>query len=442
MQRQRLLGRAAVCLLGVLLLGLAPAVQEEAQVSRSAPAPERVIGEVTATDPAAKQITLKMDAGGTVIVILHDKTLYLRVPPGETDLKKAAKITPADIGVGDRVYARGLLAEDRKSIPAAAVIVMTKADLAQKRERERADWQKRGVAGTIVALNPESKEIMLAVRSREGTKTLVVEPSENVAIRRYAPDSVRFGQAKESSFAELKVGDALRILGTKNSAGTRIKPEQIVSGSFRTIAGIITGIDVAGGEIRIADLQNKKPLAVLITAETMVRRTPPPKAAPTSTRPPESGGGTPAAGGARSGGQPAEASPPKRPQGGGRGTPAASGTPPGGQPTETPPPPNHPQEGGRDTPAAGGAAPGGRGSQGTTSDPAGGGQLDPGRMPAVSFAQLKEGEAVLVMCTIGSDPSRVTAIVMVAGVEPVLLPGPDGQMQIGGLWNFFDISVP
>ena len=55
---------------------------------------------------------------------------------------------------------------------------------------------------------------------------------------------------------------------------------------------------------------------------------------------------------------------------------------------------------------------------------------------------MKEGEAVLVMCTVGADASLVTAIVMVAGVEPLLLPGPDGQMQIGGIWNFFDIGLP
>ena len=192
-------------ILAVLLLGLATAVSGRTQVSMPAPALERaadagaslerVIGEVTATDPASKKITIKSDAGGTVTVILQEKTSYLRVPPGERDLKKAVKITPAEVGVGDRVLARGRFAEDQKSIPAVAVIVMTKADLAQKRQRERAEWQKRGVAGTIAALHPETKEIALAVRSREGTKTWVVEAAPNTVFRRYAPDSVQFQEA-------------------------------------------------------------------------------------------------------------------------------------------------------------------------------------------------------------------------------------------------------
>ena len=170
-----------------LLLELVMAGPAGAQVTAPTPVPEgagnagasldSVIGEVTATDPAAKQIIVRLDAGVTVTVILQDKTLYLRVPPGETDLKKSVKITPAEISTGDRVYARGRLADDRKSIPAMTVVVMTKADLAQKRERERKEWQ-GAVAGTISALSADTRAITLSVRSPAGTRTLIVEPSE------------------------------------------------------------------------------------------------------------------------------------------------------------------------------------------------------------------------------------------------------------------------
>lgn len=390
MHGQRLLVPALVRLVAVLLLGLA-AGPVGAQVAVPAPVParvensgaslERVIGEVTTTSPAAKEMGLKTDAGGMVTVVLQDTTLFLRVPPGETDLKKAVKITPAEIGVGDRVLARGRLAEDRKSIPAVEVIVMTKADLAQKRERERADWRKRAIAGTISALNAETKEITLLVRSSAGTRSLVIEPSEKAVIHRYAADSVRLVQAKPSSFAELKVGDSLRILGDKNSDGTRVKPEEIVAGSFRNIPGIISAIDTAAGEIRITDLQSKKPLTVRITADTIVRRMPPPTKAPAATNRPQAGG---------------------------------SGTASGGRPSEGP-------------------------TQGATG---GGGQMDLERMPVLKFGELRRDEAIIVLCTVGVEPSRVTAIVMVAGIEPLLGQAPQDQTQIGGAWNFFDISLP
>lgn len=383
-------GRLAVA--AASFLTLAPGVPVLAHLSAQGPGPfsparvdvvERVIGEVTAVNLAAKQITLTLDAGGSLLIILQDKTVYLRVPPGETDLTNAVPIVPADIGVGDRVYARGRLAEDRTSIPAVAVIVMTKADLAQKRERERADWQKRAVAGTITALKPDTQEITVSLRSRDGARAVVIEPSPSAVFRRYAPDSVQFHQAQPSSFAELHVGDSVRILGDKNRDGTRVRPEEIVSGSFRNIPGMINAIDAERREIRITDLQSKRALTVRMTPETMVRRMPPMKPAAGPNRPPQAG--------TRAG---APAPPPSR-----------------GQPAR-----------GTASPAA----------------PA----LDVARMPAVKFEELKLGSAIIVLCTVGAEPSRVTAIVMVAGVEPLLTQTPEGPPQIGGAWDFFDIGLP
>lgn len=452
-------------ILSALLLWLAAAVPGKTQVSVPAPAPdtagrasaslERVLGEVTATDPVAKQITVKLDAGGTVTVILEEKTVYLRVPPGERDLKKAIKITPAEIGVGDRVLARGRLAADQKTISAVAVIVMTKADLAQKRERELAAWQKRAVAGTIAALHPETKEITLSVRSREGTRALVIEPAQNAVYRRYAPDSVRFSDAQPSSFAELQVGDPLRVLGEKNAEGTRIKPEEIVSGSFRNIAGIINAIDAAAGEIRITDLQTNKPLTVRITSDSTVRRMPPAKAATTADRPQPSGRGTAAAGGAGSEGQRAEGGPPgaparqpsqpdaaasessPRPTRSGSGPAAAGSGESEGQPGAGPPGASSRRPSQPEAPAS---ESGSRATRSGTTGGSGGMNLE--QMPALSFAELKRGEAILVLSTSGADPSHVTAIVLVAGVEPLLSSAPNDPPQIGGIWNFFDISLP
>ncbi|HVG38242.1 MAG TPA: hypothetical protein VM870_03075, partial [Pyrinomonadaceae bacterium] len=88
--------------------------------------PNGVIGEVTAIDAATKTMSIKTDAGNTVGVSLNDQTSYMRVPPGETTLSKATRITLAEIAVGDRVFARGTVAADRQSIPARMLIVMTK----------------------------------------------------------------------------------------------------------------------------------------------------------------------------------------------------------------------------------------------------------------------------------------------------------------------------
>ena len=61
------------------------------------------IGEVKVIDNAAKQLIVKTDAGSLVTVALNDKTIYMRLAPGEKTLTNATKIAMTDVGEGDRV---------------------------------------------------------------------------------------------------------------------------------------------------------------------------------------------------------------------------------------------------------------------------------------------------------------------------------------------------
>ena len=40
-------------------------------------------------------------------------------------------------------------------------------------------------------------------------------------------------------------------------------------------------------------------------------------------------------------------------------------------------------------------------------------------LPATTLAELKPGEMILLLSTAGADPTRVTAITLVSGVEPI-----------------------
>src|SRR5678816_4435968 len=209
------------------------------------------IGEVKAIDSQSKQLIVKTDAGTLVTATVADTTQYMRVAPGETTLTNATKITFADLAEGDRVMAMGKVSDDRKAIPARAVIVMTKADLAKKQESERAEWRRRGIVGVVSALNPATKEITISSRSMAGVQAVIIPVSDKVELRRYAPDSIKFGDAKTSTFSEVQVGDQLRALGERAPDGTKFTPEKIVTGAFRTVAGTVTAVDVATGELKI-----------------------------------------------------------------------------------------------------------------------------------------------------------------------------------------------
>jgi Cu/Ag efflux protein CusF len=302
------------------------------------------------------------------------------------------------------------MSDDQKSIAAVAVIIMTKAELAQKHERDREEWKRRGMAGPVTAVNTETKEVTISTRTREGPKPVVVEMSEHVDFRRYAPDSIRFSDAKASSFADLKVGDQLRVLGDKSADGGRIKAESIVSGSFRNIAGAIKTMDASANQITLTDLVAHKPVTVLLSPETSMRRLPPWMAGMLARR---EGGGSPA--GAAPGGGPRE--------GGAQGIPGPP-RPEGAKP-------------GAGAPAAENAQyPGGGMRRGNMDF-----QDMLERMPQIKLADLKVGDAVMLSSTTGTDGTRVTAINLLAGVEPLLTAAPKGGQDIFGQWNF-DIGLP
>jgi hypothetical protein len=391
--------------IGLITLFASHAAQ--AQATDPAITDKHAIGEVKNIDAAAKQLTIQTDAGSMVTVSLTDKTTYKRLAPGEQSLTTAVDVTFADLAEGDRVWARGNVAEDRKSVPAAMVVVMTKTDLAKKQDAERAEWRRRGILGVITALKPETNEITISNRTMAGTQTVVIPVTDETEMRRYAPDSIKFGDAKPSNFGELKVGDQLRALGDRTEDPLRFKPEKIVTGSFRTVGGVVTAVDPATGEVKINELQKKTPLTIVIKQDAVLRRFP----ADMGVMGRGPGGGGPGAPGA--------------------GAPPAQGQ---GQPAR-------PQGGGPGGPGGGGPRPGGGFNINEMLE----------RLPTISVADVKVGDTIIVSSTQGVDPSRLTAIALVSGADTLLAmlaprpqPGQTAPNPAAGLGSgiSFGIGLP
>ena len=260
-----------------LHLSFGTSVQSQTQdpATDTSIAAKHAIGEVKTIDAANKIITLRTDAGTTVFATISDKTIYKRLAPGEQSLTNATDITLADLGEGDRVMARGTVAADRKSVPAAMIVVMTKGDIAKKQEAERLEWRRRGILGVITSLKPEAKEITISNRTMAGTQAVVIPVADTTEMRRYAPDSIKFSDAKPSTFNELKVGDQIRALGDKSEDGLRFTPVKVVTGAFRTVAGTVKEVDPATGEIKITDMEKKVPLTIIVKQDSVMRRFPP-----------------------------------------------------------------------------------------------------------------------------------------------------------------------
>ena len=157
-----------LCLLALLVSRSALTAQTTTQNPDPAITSLSVTGVVTELKPDTRQVIVKTAAGNEVTVTLSDRTTFMRIPPGEKTKDKFIPIAATDFAVGDSVFARGRMTEDRKSMPALEFYVMSKAEIAQKRERESSEWRTRGVAGTISSLNATTNEITVDTRTAEG----------------------------------------------------------------------------------------------------------------------------------------------------------------------------------------------------------------------------------------------------------------------------------
>ena len=345
-----------------------------------AQAPSRYLGTITAIN--GNTLTVKPDAGEGRQVEVPATASIKRIAPGERDLATAAAIQFSDLAVGDRVLVKLDPDAPGPTPQALQIIAIKQADVAMKQEKEREDWQKRGVGGLVKSVDTQAGAIVLATGAGATAKTVTVRVTKTTMLKRYAPASVRFDAALPAPIDAIQAGDQLRARGQKRADGLEIQAEEVVSGTFRNIAGTIMSLDAGGSTFVVKDLATKKAVTIHIGGEAQMRRLPERMAAILAARL--------------------------------KGVSSASGSPVASD---------------QNSPAAGERSRG----QGQMSGQGGG---DPQQMlsraPAIQFGDLKKGEAVMLVSTQGT--SEVTAITLLAGVEP-LLEAPAASQNLLSNWS-------
>lgn len=352
-----------------VLMAFATAAQAQTQVVR-------YLGTVTAIN--GDTLTVKTDAGQVNTVEVPSTAQLKRIAPGQTDLSKAEALDFSSIATGDRVLVNLDPNATGGTPQALRIIAIKQADVAKKQQTEAEQWN-QGVHGLVKSVDAVAGVIKVNVRAGAVTKEVLVHTTSSTVLKRYAPGSVRFDQAQPAPISAIQPGDQLWARGTKNSDGTEIAADGIVSGSFLNIAGTILSTDTSASTLTVKDLATKKPVTIRISADAQMRRLDDTVAAFLAAR-------------LKSG------------QAGGQG-------------------------GGQGAAGAGNGAAGG-GAQRSFSQSGGGGA---GRMdletvleraPVIQLPNLQKGEAVMIVAT--QDASGVSAVRLLAGVEP-LLEAPQAQ---------------
>jgi hypothetical protein len=346
----------------VALLLAGTSVMLSAQASAPASPAAGVVRQLGSIDKImGADLSLGTDQGTVLAVKVNTDARILRLAPGQTDLKNAASTQLGDFQAGDRVLVRGQLADDRVTVEASVVIVMKQQDIAQRNQQKLIEWQRRGVGGLVKQVDSQGGNITLSVSNQ----TVIVSTTAQTIFRKYASDSVKWEDATSARLDSIHPGDQLRAKGDKNEDGTQFAAEEIVAGTFRNIAGLITSIDLAQGNLTVQDLATKKPVTVKITAASQMKILPAQVAQGLAMRMK------------------------------GITAPASAASP--GAPAET----------ARQR----------------------GGDLNQllSRLPAASLGDLQKGEAVMIVSTQGSSAQPPIAITLLGGVDPILTASPSGN---------------
>ncbi len=355
---------------------------------------DRFVGTITAL--SGDTLTVKTDADGLREVEVPASAVLKRVEPGQKDLSAAVDIGLADLETGDRVLVKLASGVAGTTPQAAQIVTIKRADVAEKEQKERADWQLRGVGGLVKSVNAAEGAIVVTSGAGTTAKTVTIHVSNKTVLKRYAPGSVRFDLAQPAPIDAVHPGDQLRARGEKNAAGTEMAAEEVVSGSFRNISGMIVSLDSAASTIVVKDLLTKKPVTVHITPDAQMHALPEMMAKLLAVR---LKGVTPSAGAAG------------RAQEIAGSAPAGGAAGPGGQ--------QYGQAGGRQWAGAGQTQSGSM-------------QQMLNRTPVIQFSDLKKGDAVMLVSTQGT--AEVTAITLLSGVEP-LLEAPEASQSLLSNWS-------
>jgi hypothetical protein len=277
------------------------------------------------------------------------------------------------------------------------VIVMKHADVAANQQRDRDDWQKRGAGGLVTKVDTAAETITISSGGIGASRSIAVHIAKDTILRRYAPDSVNFDDAKPVPAAQfmtqIKAGDQLRARGTRSADGSELTAEEVVSGTFRNIAGIIKAVDTASNSMTVQDAISKSAVVVKVTPDSQIKKLPPEMAQRIAMRLKAMAGG---GNGDQSGAN-----------GQGRGASSGQGSATGDAAAK---------------PAASGDTAAGRG-------PGNSGPPDFQRLlshlPNSTLADLAKGDAVMIVSTEGGTSDAVTAITLLAGVDAILTAAPN-----------------
>jgi len=220
-------GIRVLCTLA-LLAGATALKAQTPSTTDPAITPLSVMGVVSEFKADARQVIVTTAAGSIVTVTLSDRTVFMRIPPGEKTKDKFIKIAPTDFTLGgDQLRALGTKSTDGGRFTPEEIVT----------------GSFQTISGNVTEIDAEKKEIK--IKDLQSQQPTTIALSKDSSMRRLTPEMIAalttpakasgdlqemFDQLPAFTLQDLKPGDSILISSTKGADATRITAIAIVSG--------------------------------------------------------------------------------------------------------------------------------------------------------------------------------------------------------------------
>jgi hypothetical protein len=219
-----------------------------------------VVGQIFGIDPLAGTMLVKTPSGSIDSLWFDQTTVFRAVAFASSSNTSSAPISANAIGAGDWICARTGVNEKRAEI----VLVAARQEIQDRQRETLARWLSDSAFGTVVELEPESKNLVLESLVGGDTKRVLVTTSDKTRFHRYLWDGTELSEIASASWEQVRLGERMYVHGTTSSDGESLDATSVNFGELQAIAGTIGAINPLDETLRLNELLTDQAVTVHI----------------------------------------------------------------------------------------------------------------------------------------------------------------------------------
>jgi hypothetical protein len=220
-----------------------------------------VFGQIFGIDPLAGTMLVKTPSGSIESLWFEQTTVFRSVAFDSNSKASSVPLSAGEVNAGDWICASTGVNEKRAEI----VLVAARQEIQNRQRETLARWLSGSAFGTVIEIEPASKNLVLESHLGGNTKRVLVTASETTRFHRYRWDGTELNEIASASWAQVRVGQRIYAHGTPSADGESLGATSVIFGDLQAIAGTIGAINPLDETLRLNELLTDQTVMVHIS---------------------------------------------------------------------------------------------------------------------------------------------------------------------------------